>query len=957
MTGKSLKSSASVVMKTPISRAESDRRLRPVLDNLSEHNTKQAFKLVQQALQKRPGWPAARALRACVYLQMRKLKQAEDEIANLRNDLDAGRVPTDEDVAEKIQYYYRESGNEAGTGEVYELVWKADASQFQLAEAAFCYYIRGYAFNSAQKLATKLHRMTSSNTEKYGLWATAAIWLGVVYRNRDLDTNQSSSDDRMLTLASRMLEKSLDVAVTPSAETTRFAVRIHRDANEHEKALRLISHRRLVMDEAEVLHIKSGLHTSGEQRMKDYSALLSDHDCDDWGHWLSYLECVESGEACKDEAMAFIDRLVEVQSDGRVPKRAPFLAQMEFYYRHGETEALGKAISIYFSLFGAKTVCAHDLRPYLTLISDTLQFQKALERIRSIGNEKGFPYHLTASWLCLWFNELTLSPAELMEFYSSSLSDTLESTDRQDGDDYLILITHRLLPIFEKDLDDRYANKFAVLQTIAVLETGLTRSPHNFHFKLLLIRLYIELGAMERVAELWESLEIKHVQMSTLTHLVLKPFFETGHHDALSKVFEGMETLWRECDLEIPQCVTKALEFGSINAAIEFVLFRQRLERSAVLIEGVLTKAQVALVQSAGDAAGLDLARDCLSFFSRFTPGKLETKRIVDTDDTRCFQFWDLQCFDPEMRLSDKTNEHHDEGVTCQMKRKSTIISDLKSLMTLMQVLNDETIMEASASAGIDGAPVNGHAPSGAEHLSMLRKRISDNLQNVKGLLVLFSSGALLNDAAEVPKNLDPMDLLSTAKGVVEDVHHEVEDAIKEPKHSNGLKGTMSPVQLRKCCRMSFEILLLASLAIASFSAELMRGKNRRKRGSTKSAKLHAAQYFNSIQEAIHVHKVGVVSACSLMQEWISCSLDQGADWLDGVCDGERTLSASVPYLPNTIHPISLSDGSKQKGGPIDRSAFCHDILERTRSSHMATCTRLLEVLSGITRTLKLVDV
>lgn len=957
MTGKSLKSSPSVVMKTPVSRAESDRRLRPVLDNLSEHNTKQAFKLVQQALHKRPGWPAARALRACVYLQMRNVKQAEDEIASLRNDLDAGLVPVDEDVAEKLQYYYRETGNEAATGQVYELVWNGDTSQFQFAEAAYCYYIRGYDFTRAQKLATKLHRRTSSNTEKYGLWAAAAIWLNVVYRNRDLEANQLSHDDRMLTLASRMLEKSLDMTITPSAETTRFAVRVHKDASEHEKALRLISHRRLVMDEAEVLHIKSGLQTSCDQRKQDYCALLSDHDCDDWGHWLSLLDCVEIGEAGKDETKAFIDRLVQVQSDGRVPKRAPFLAQMEFFYRHGETEALGEAISAYFSLFGGKTVCAHDLRPYLTLMLDTPQFQKALDEIRSMGNDKGFPYHLTASLLCLWFSELKLSPVELMEFYNESLSDTLESTDRQDGDDYLILITHRLLPVLDNELGDRYANKFAVLQSVAVLETGLTRSPHNFHFKLLLIRLYIELGAMERVAQLWESLEIKHIQMSTLTHLVLTPLFETGHHEALQKVFEGMETLWRECDLEIPQCITKALDFGSINAAVEFVLFRQRLERSAVLIEGVLTKAQFALVQSGGDAAGLDLARDCLSFFDRFTPGTLDSKRIIDSDDKRCFQFWDLETFDPGMRLSDKTNECHDQGVTCQTKRKSTMISDFKSLKSLMQVLSGESIVEASSSACNDQAPLNGHGRNGIGHLSILRQRIVDNLQNVKRFLVLFSSGTLLNDIGGGPKNLDPVDILSVAKQVVEDVHHEVAGTVKEPKHSEGLKGAMTPAQLRKCCRISFEILLLASLGIASFSAELMRGKNRRKRGSTKSLKFNSAECFSSIREAVLVHKDGVLSACSLIQEWISSCLDQGADWLDGICDGDHMLSASVSYLPRTIHPICLSDGSKHKEGPIDRSVFCHHILERTRSSHMATCTRLLETLSGITRTLKLVDV
>ena len=140
---KSAKKANQSLITTAVSEAESVRRLRPVLDALYAQNTKQALKLVQQALQKRPGWPAARALRACVYHQSERWNDADQEMLELRSDLDTGKVPIDEDGARKMHMYYREMRKEKDAGEVYEQAWRADSGNLKLAEMAFCLYIRG----------------------------------------------------------------------------------------------------------------------------------------------------------------------------------------------------------------------------------------------------------------------------------------------------------------------------------------------------------------------------------------------------------------------------------------------------------------------------------------------------------------------------------------------------------------------------------------------------------------------------------------------------------------------------------------------------------------------------------------------------------------------------------------------------------------------------------------------
>lgn len=62
--------------------------------------------------------------------------------------------------------------------------------------------------------------------------------------------------------------------------------------------------------------------------------------------------------------------------------------------------------------------------------------------------------------------------------------------------------------------------EMAVWQCLTLLEEGLSHSPSNAQFKLLLIRIYCRLGAFEPVAELYSSLDAKHIQHDTIGWVV-----------------------------------------------------------------------------------------------------------------------------------------------------------------------------------------------------------------------------------------------------------------------------------------------------------------------------------------------------------------------------------------------------------------------------------------------------
>lgn len=62
----------------------------------------------------------------------------------------------------------------------------------------------------------------------------------------------------------------------------------------------------------------------------------------------------------------------------------------------------------------------------------------------------------------------------------------------------------------------RAGDEAMVFQGLGVLQEGLSQSPSNAQFKLLLLLLYCHLGAFEPVVDLYSSLDAKHVQHDTI---------------------------------------------------------------------------------------------------------------------------------------------------------------------------------------------------------------------------------------------------------------------------------------------------------------------------------------------------------------------------------------------------------------------------------------------------------
>jgi N-terminal acetyltransferase B complex non-catalytic subunit len=124
--------------------------------------------------------------------------------------------------------------------------------------------------------------------------------------------------------------------------------------------------------------------------------------------------------------------------------------------------------------------------------------------------------------------------AELMKPYHiiRALNITKETTERLPGDDLVVLAAHYLIDAYRaaSDASDRSA---FLLDAAAICEYALQASKFNFQFRLMLSYIYQGLGAAKMVAEQFDGMDIKQIQLDTLGYVVLDHYLRFGLLSAL----------------------------------------------------------------------------------------------------------------------------------------------------------------------------------------------------------------------------------------------------------------------------------------------------------------------------------------------------------------------------------------------------------------------------------------
>ncbi|KAF9206876.1 N-alpha-acetyltransferase 25, NatB auxiliary subunit [Haplosporangium sp. Z 27] len=557
-------------------------------------NYRESIQLCNKALKKQPDLHIAKALKALSFERCGKLNEALllcDEIQWAK--------PTDEPTLRTLSMVLKSAGKYEPMIKLYENASKLNPTNENLAKTWFMSLARKLDFKGQQMVALQLHKNFKKNS--YMFWAIMSITLQV----QNVPVNQRGV---LYQLAERMMAKmDAEGKVETIEELQLYLIILLGQKDRQADALALlegnigIKTKAIENVELRYLRIQLLIEVGRWKDARDATVqILKEINSDDWRTILQYFDTIFLPIQDADlktsenlaEARAFTLELAKNESKN--PKRGPFLAQIELEKRVQEKigdnkETVLDLLVAYFSKFGSKSCCFEDLSTYISGLDkgDALEFCK---RLRETSGEKsenvkeiitqinivrferfvGLQSKLNATEAMTLVNKFWKLYEEALPFGKD-----LEETERQYGDDYVIMASHLLI-----DIHKEAKSYVPLLNAVFMLEHALSASKHNYQIKLVLIRIYELLGAFNCAIFIYNTMAIKHVQHDTMSHFITDRASSFGmFNEALTQLYSAHE-IYHSNESETPEMILQAYKYSTFSKMQEFIEFQSRLENS-----------------------------------------------------------------------------------------------------------------------------------------------------------------------------------------------------------------------------------------------------------------------------------------------------------------------------------------------------------------------------------------
>ncbi|XP_061459382.1 N-alpha-acetyltransferase 25, NatB auxiliary subunit isoform X2 [Rhineura floridana] len=595
-----------------------DRRLRPIYDYLDNGNNKMAIQQADKLLKKHKDLHCAKVLKAIGLQRTGK----QDEAFTLAQEV-AALEPTDDNSLQALTILYREMHRPELVTKLYEAAVKKVPSSEEYHSHLFMAYARVGEYKKMQQAGMALYKIVPKNP--YYFWSVMSLIMQSISAQ-----DENLSKTMFLPLAERMVEKMVkEDKIEAEAEVELYYMILER-LEKYQEALDVV---RGKLGEK----LTSELQSRENKCMEMYKKLSKWPECnalsrklllknpDDWQFYMIYFDSIfqlidaawtppAEGEHSlegevhhrTEQAMTFIKQRIMQEANSARPLRGPFLAQLELIRRlrhrgSSEEHKLGDPAELmfqYFKRFGDKPCCFTDLKVFIDLLPST-QYTKFINQLLGViplsapkegklalpASIKALQQHLCVVQLTRLLGlyhtmdktqklgaiqDLMLRYRHGLDFGKSCLK-----TELQFSDYYCLLAVHLLLDIWLEAGEEP-----AAWQCLALLEEGLTHSPSNAQFKLLLIRIYCMLGAFEPVVELYSSLDAKHVQHDTIGYLLTRYATAFGHYAAASQSCNFALRFFHSNQKDTSEYIIQAYKYGAFEKIPEFIAFRNRLNSS-----------------------------------------------------------------------------------------------------------------------------------------------------------------------------------------------------------------------------------------------------------------------------------------------------------------------------------------------------------------------------------------
>jgi N-terminal acetyltransferase B complex non-catalytic subunit len=168
----------------------------------------------------------------------------------------------------------------------------------------------------------------------------------------------------------------------------------------------------------------------------------------------------------------------------------------------------------------------------------------------------------------------------IMTYYLSFLSNTQTQKENEPSDEIILLAVQVMnyLSSHENDLT----------MAAALLETALLKSPHNVYLKVSAMNVYCRLSASRRLWGLFQSLNIKHVQLDSCSYLGMQMLADTGMYSELVALSSSILRFHSSTEQDSATYCTRAMTMGTLSKVHEFLVFqRERMSGSLSLLDAM----------------------------------------------------------------------------------------------------------------------------------------------------------------------------------------------------------------------------------------------------------------------------------------------------------------------------------------------------------------------------------
>ncbi|XP_078484050.1 N-alpha-acetyltransferase 25, NatB auxiliary subunit-like [Ciona intestinalis] len=617
-------------MASTVLNAVSERRLRPIYELLDNGNYKKACHETEKVLKKQKDLIAAKVLKTIALHRMGK----EEEAFDLSNEI-AMEAPTDENSLQGLSLYYKEIHRTELICPLYESAVRLCPGNEEYLTHLFMAYVRHEQFQEMQRVAMLLYKQHPKNP--YLFWGIMAIVL-----QAENTTDKKLATKMYLPLAEKMVEKHVKAGKIEAEAEVKLYLMILDLMGKHEKALEVVNGDlggKLISDiggrPAALLEVQKKLENW--EFVNEENKKLLKQKPDVWNYALDYLDSlfhqldIERGSLTEEnnfnewaetstrlqEGIQFILNLITEENtllDWK--RRGPYLLRLEMLKRMKDRfgnlrdSCFGpaKQLCLEYALdFSPKPFCFSDLKPYISLLTDEekTQFLFELKDQQSsltssemngvcdenLKNEimkkktKEIQRHVftveAARYLGehekLSSTEKFILAQDFLQKHEAGLKHVADRppTDPCPVDSYCVLAARLMMDVYSDTGDTLYLWRCAY-----VLEYGIQHSKYNYEMKLMLIKVYCTLGAFSPCADLYDSMEVKHMQQDTLGYTVCRHVVSLGHYHHASQVFQMARNFYTNNNKESLECLITCFRNGTFYKVSEFVKYRRRIHKS-----------------------------------------------------------------------------------------------------------------------------------------------------------------------------------------------------------------------------------------------------------------------------------------------------------------------------------------------------------------------------------------